>query len=103
VVYQGYARGGDLEHLRRWNEAATGGLRPDLTLLLDLDPAIGLSRLQNPDRLDQEPIEFHERVREGFLAEAAREPDRWVTLDATQHPSSVLEAAWSAVAASLAR
>ncbi|MCW5938101.1 MAG: dTMP kinase [Fimbriimonadaceae bacterium] len=102
VVYQGYARGGDLEALRRWNEAATGGLRPDLTLLLDLDPAIGLGRLQNPDRLDREPIEFHMRVREGFLAEAAREPDRWVTIDASQHPEAVLEATWSAVEASVA-
>jgi dTMP kinase len=97
VVYQGHARGGDLEALRAWNVAATGGLNPDLTFLLDLDPQIGLARIDRPDRLDREPLEFHVRVREGFLHEAARDPGRWVVLDAARPPDQVLESAWQEV------
>ncbi|MBX7134077.1 MAG: dTMP kinase [Fimbriimonadaceae bacterium] len=97
VVYQGYARGLDIERLRELNAFATDGLVPDLTLLFDLDPELGLSRLTNKDRLDKEGIDFHRRVREGFKQEAAREPGRWVTLDASQPPEEVLCAAWEAV------
>ncbi len=97
VVYQGYGRGLDLEALRSWNRFATGGLRPDLTLLLDLPPDVGLARLKDRDRLDREPLEFHRRIREGFLAEARLEPDRWVVLDATQPPEGVLEQAWQPI------
>jgi dTMP kinase len=61
---------------------------PTRTYLLDLPVEVGLARLKNPDRLDREPIEFHQRVRQGFLAEAAREPDRWVVLDATRPPEA---------------
>jgi dTMP kinase len=89
IAYQGYARRGDLELLRRLNELATGGLAPDLTLLFDLDPAIGLRRLGSSDRLDREPIGFHEDVRRGFLAESKRDPGRWRVLDATA-PAEVL-------------
>jgi dTMP kinase len=66
--------------LSRW---ATGGLTPDLTILLDVDPAVGLARLSNPDRLEAEPIEYHRAVRAGFLELAASEPSRYLTLDAT--------------------
>lgn len=97
VVYQGYARGLDLELLRRWNLFATGGLKPDLTFLLDLPPEIGLARLQSRDRLDSEPLEFHRAVRDGFLAEARLEPARWVVLDATLPQESVLESAWQPI------
>jgi dTMP kinase len=97
LVYQGYGRGLDLVRLREWNAYATDGLCPDLTLLLDLDPRIGLARLSSPDRIDREPLEFHVRVREGFLLEATREPGRWRILDATRPPEEVLEAAWRAI------
>lgn len=87
TVYQGYARGFDLEFVRRLNEFATGGLKPDLTLLFDLDVEAGLSRTQkraeetagsgSPNRLDCEPLEFHRRVRQGYLEIAELEPQRF--------------------------
>lgn len=90
VVYQGHARGMDLDWLRSMNLVATGGLVPDLTLLFDLDPAVGLSRLTSKDRLDAEPLEFHEKVRQGFLEESRREPGRWRLVDAAQSKDEVL-------------
>ncbi len=97
VVYQGHARGLDVVRLRELNTLATGGLRPDRTLLLDVPAEVGLGRLQDPDRIDREPLEFHQRVRDGFLAEAALEPDRWRTVDATQPPDAVLAACLAAL------
>jgi dTMP kinase len=97
VVYQGHGRGFDLEWLRSLNEIATDTLVPDLTLLFDRDPEIGLARVQEKDRLDSESIDFHRRVRTGFLAEALREPERWRKLDASQSPEAVLRATWEAI------
>jgi dTMP kinase len=88
TVYQGYARGFDLKLVNQLNELATGGLKPDLTLLFDLDVETGLKRTRRrgdeigmeaarPDRLDQEPVEFHERVRKAYLEIAASEPQRF--------------------------
>jgi len=93
LVYQGYARGHDIELLRQLNALATQGNAPALTFLLDLDPATGLSRAKG-DRLDREPLEFHQRVREGFLAESQRDPARWVILDASTPADQVAERAW---------
>ena len=98
VVYQGYGRGLDIERLKEWNRFATGGLTPDVTFLVDIDPEAGLSRISDKDRLDAEPLEFHVRVREGFVAEAALEPRRWVMLDGSLNPESVLREAESALA-----
>jgi dTMP kinase len=89
VVYQGYGRGFDREQLRAWNAFATGGRVPDLTLLIDIDPALGLSRITNGDRLDREPLAFHERIRAGFLAEAEREPARFRILDGSDTPEGL--------------
>lgn len=97
VVYQGYARGGDLGLLRQLNDLATGGLKPDLTLLLDLAPEIGLGRIKDKDRLDKEPLYFHQKVREGFLAEAELDPKRWAVIDAAQEPSVVEDACAAAM------
>jgi dTMP kinase len=88
TVYQGYARGFDLKLVNQLNELAAGGLKPDLTLLFDLDVETALKRTRRrgegtgvaaarPDRLDQEPVEFHERVRKAYLEIAAREPERF--------------------------
>ena len=99
VAYQGHARDFDLAQLRAWNDLATGGLKPDLTLLFDLDPEIGLARIAHKDRLDSEPLAFHIRVREGFLVEAALEPQRWLVLDASRAPEVVANWAIEAVEA----
>jgi dTMP kinase len=93
VVYQGYGRGIDLELLRKLNGVATRGLKPHLTILLDIDPSLGLQRISEKDRLDREPLEFHEKVREGFLDEARLEPDRWMVIDASQPLEKVAEEA----------
>ena len=92
VVYQGYARGVDIEFLKSGNAFATKGLKPHLTLLFDLDPEVGLRRIgdgRDNNRLDREPLEFHQKVRAGFLDLASQEPERWVVLDATKAPEAL--------------
>lgn len=104
LAYQGYGRGLDLTLLRALNEMATGGLRPDLTLLLDLPSELGLERVAKAraiDRLEDEAIAFHHRLREGYLALAAAEPDRFVILDATRSPDEVHAAMFAAVSSRL--
>jgi len=84
LAYQGYGRGLGLDLIRRLNDEATGGLIPDLTLLLDVPPGVGLSREgAQLDVTGRESLGFHERVREGFLALAREEPERFVVIDAT--------------------
>ncbi|SMO63399.1 dTMP kinase [Balnearium lithotrophicum] len=86
VAYQGYGRGLSLELIERLNLEATGGLRPDLTFLLDLPVEAAFKRLERKslDRMESEERSFHERVREGFLEIAEREKERVVVLDGTQ-------------------
>jgi dTMP kinase len=96
-VYQAVARGLDADFVRAANRFATAGLVPDRTLLFDLDPAVGLARLESRDRLDAQPLEFHQRVRQGFLALAAAEPDRFRVVDAGQTPAEVVRAAMAAL------
>ena len=83
IAYQGYGRGLDLALVERLNEATTGGLRPDLTVLLDLPVADARARKRNhrPDFIETAPTEFHRRVRDGYLAQAGRDPDGWLVLD----------------------
>jgi dTMP kinase len=98
VAYQGYGRGLDIALIRRLNEEATRGLKPDLTLLLDLPPEIGLAREgEQLDVTGRESLEFHQRVREGFLALAKQEAERFVVIDATLAPEEVTERAIAAV------
>jgi dTMP kinase len=83
LAYQGAGRALELAEVARLSRWATGGLRPDLTILLDVDPTVGLGRIPGaPDRIEQESIEFHERVRQGFLDLAAADPDRYLVLAA---------------------
>lgn len=96
LVYQHYARGLDGDFVRRANAFATGGREPDLTLLLDLPAEVGLARLTGKDRLDAAPLDFHRRVRDGFLAEA-RNGGRWRILDATKSPEAVEKEAWGEI------
>ena len=91
IVYQGYGRGLDIELLRGLNQTATLGVVPDLTLLLDLEPTIGLARQTHQDRLGSLDLEFFQRVRRGFLSEAAREPTRFHVLDACQSQERLIE------------
>lgn len=91
IAYQGFGRGLDVKNLREWNEAATNGLKPDITFLIDLPVETALCRASETTRFEQESIRFHERIRQGFLAEAAFEPERFVILDGTQ-PLEVLQA-----------
>jgi dTMP kinase len=84
VVYQGYAGGLDVEQLWQMGRLATGGLVPDLTLVLDLPLDVAMSRRgREPDRMENKARSFHEKVRSGFLAEARRQPDRIRIVDAT--------------------
>jgi len=90
IAYQGRGRNqpvGEVAGLNRW---ATGGLEPDLTILLDLPPEAGLGRRSvSADRLEAEPADFHERVREGFLAQAQANPGQYLVLDATRTPAEL--------------
>jgi dTMP kinase len=84
VVYQGYAGGLDPEQLWQIGKLATGGLEPDLTLVLDLPPERARSRISRPaDRMESRSPEFYARVREGFLSEARRRPERIRVVDAS--------------------
>jgi dTMP kinase len=90
LAYQGAGRALELAEVARLSRWATGGLRPDLTLLLDIDPALGLARISDaPDRIEQESLAFHRRVRQGFLDLAAADPDRYVVVAATDPPEIV--------------
>lgn len=102
-VYQGVARGLDPEFVKAGNLFATGGLLPNLTLLLDLPAERGLARLKNPDRMDALPLAFHQAVRQGFRDLAETHPERFVVLDAEQPPAAVAERALSAIRDRLSR
>jgi dTMP kinase len=97
VAYQGYGRGLDLEDVREANRMATQGLVPDLTVLLDVPVETGLGRKAGekaPDRIGQEGAQFHERVRQGYLAMAAQEPDRFLVRDGTLPPEEITRTIW---------
>ena len=84
LAYQGWARGLGIEAVAQLNAFATGGLVPDVTFLLDLDPEQGLSRQPDHNRMENEGLEFHRRAREGFLRVAANDAARIVVLDASR-------------------
>lgn len=101
LAYQGAGRAldaGELEQMLRW---ATGDLRPHLTILLDVDPSAGLTRFTGRDRIEGEPLEFHQRVRQGFLDLAAADPEHYLVLDAGGTIEAVAEAIRERVAALL--
>lgn len=108
LAYQGYGRGIDLTTLRALAHAATRGLEPDLTLLVDVSVEVSQARVAArtqaggglADRLEREDGAFHERVRQGYL-ELARSQARFVTIDGTQTAEAVLRAASQAVSAKL--
>ena len=119
TAYQGYGRGIPLEQVKVVNALATQGVMPDLTFLLDLDPVDGLmrvnaglqlgfrmgdsvsyannERVKEGTRFEDEPLVFHERVRQGYLELAANEPDRFCVIDATLPERRVSELIWKEV------
>jgi dTMP kinase len=102
LAYQGGGRGLAIESLERIQELATGGLRPDLTILLDLPVEIGLARRFGSEgevnRFDSAGVAFHQRVRMTFLELSRREPDRWAVIDAARSIDEVATDVLSVVA-----
>ncbi len=104
-VYQGRARGLGAEQVRRLNRWACGDIWPHLTVVLDIDPGQGLARAASrqadlgllPDRLEEEGHQFQERVRQGFLDQAAAEPARIKVVPAQGSPEEVAELVWQQV------
>ena len=99
TAYQSYGRGLDSAMVNAVNSAATRGLTPALTILLDMPVEAGLARKKDKkrDRFEQEDIAFHRRVREGYLKLAASEPKHWLVLDATQSKRKIAEIIWQKV------
>lgn len=108
LAYQGGARGLGIDYILEMNQFATEGYYPDLTLLFDLDPRIGLARIaankgREVNRLDLEKIDFHDSVRQTFLSLAKRFPERFVVLDASKPFDEVVQDAYLAIKNRLAR
>ncbi len=104
IAYQGYGHRQNLDDVRALVKYATGGLVPDLTALLDVDVEIGLKRkTRNAEwnRLDAYTVEFHQRVRAGYLEMVKQEPGRWAVVDAGQSPDRVQEDLREKVSAAL--
>ena len=99
VVYQGYGRQLDMETIEKINALATGGLKPDLTILMNILPGIGLARKrgQKRDRFEKESLTFHNRIRRGYLELAAKEPDRWLVIDAGKSKQDIAREIWQKV------
>ncbi|MFV1995040.1 MAG: dTMP kinase [Verrucomicrobiales bacterium] len=103
TVYQGVARGLGVEEVDRINGFALGGCRPDLTVLLDMDSALAHARAVaatagegREDRMEKEPAEFFEKVRQGYLEVAEREPGRFLVVDAGEPPEEIGLVIWKA-------
>ena len=108
LAYQGGARGLGIEEVLNINLFATENTWPDLTLLFDIKPEIGLARInananREVNRLDLEKIEFHNKVRESFLALAKRFPDRYVIIDASLSRDEVAKATMEAILSRLCK
>ena len=114
VAYQGYGRGLNLAEIAWLNDFATAGRYPDLTILLDIDPAIGLERVRKrqpgagtgplesaPNRFEDEALAFHRAVRRGFREQAAAHPERWRQIDGRLPIEEVAGRVWNAVSALL--
>jgi dTMP kinase len=105
TVYQGYGRKLDLPMVKAVNKAATQGLTPALTVLLDAPVETCFARKgeRKRDRFEQEAVAFHNRVREGYLKLAKEEPKRWLVVDASQSKAKIAEIIWQRVSQLLPR
>ena len=99
TAYQGYGRGIDLEFIYRLNDIATNSVTPDKTFILDIDLEERRKRLgkKNLDRLERETLEFHRKVRMGFLEMAEQNPERFVVLDGNQAPDELSKKIWNVI------
>ena len=98
-VYQGYGRGLDKGVIKNINDTATWGLRPDLSILLDLPVEVGFARRNNyrQDRFEKVEMTFHERVRQGYLELAAEQPERFLVINANQTKAKIADIIWQKV------
>jgi len=103
IAYQGYGRKLDIDTIKSINDMATGALKPDLTVLLDIPVSEGFARKtgQEPDRFEKEAQAFHQRVRKGYLKLAAEEPQRWLVVDATLTKERIKQIIWKKVSSLL--
>ncbi len=99
TAYQSYGRGLDLEMVKAINNTATRGLKPNLTILLDISAEAGLARKRDTrhDRFEQEDLAFHRRIRAGYLKLAADDPARWLVIDASQPKTKIAAIIWERV------
>jgi dTMP kinase len=99
IAYQSYGRGLDLEIVKNICRAATKGLKPDLTVLLDIPAEEGLARksARSHDRFEETGLAFHRRVRSGYLKMAKEEPQRWLVIDARQPRDKIAKIIWQRV------
>lgn len=91
LAYQGFGRGMSMSLIEQMNEVSTEGLKPELTILFDIESEEGLARLHpgSQDRLEREALEFHQRVRAGYKQLSEKEPERWQVLDASKSLTTV--------------
>ncbi len=98
LVYQGYGRGLDLTMVEMVNKIATQDVKPDLIVLLDISPELGLARKRSAkDRFELEDLSFHRRIRDGYLKTAAADPDHWLVVDASLPKEKIAEVVWDRV------
>jgi dTMP kinase len=99
TAYQGYGRQLDMGAVAAANKIGTQGLKPDLTIFMDVPVKIGLARKKDKksDRFEVEDLSFHRRVREGYLKMAAAEPKRWLVIDATKSRDEIADLIWQRV------
>jgi dTMP kinase len=105
TAYQGYGRRLDMGAVAVANQIGTQGLKPDLTIFMDMPVKIGLARKKDKksDRFEVENLSFHRRVREGYLKLAAAEPKRWLVIDATKSRDEIATLIWQRVSKELPR
>ena len=99
LAYQGYGRGLDLHMIKQLNHLSTDGLKPTLTILLDIPAEAGLARKnkKRQDRFEKEKLAFHEQVRQGYLQLARNEPRRFLVIDALLSKKAISDLIWERV------
>ena len=102
IAYQGHGRGLELDLIEQVNRMATDGLTPEITVLLDVDPAVGIRRRAGAasagqDNFDAAPLEFQQRVRQGYLEQAGNNPSRWLVMDGSEDKGRLSEQIWAKI------